>query len=108
MADPRIVGQTLMVPIGGGAVMTVSLPGADPHLEWSLRYGDPVAVRFVAASVVESFDYLLSGHITMAEATRRLRLLRAAVGRTAESHSQGSEAASGAPASDGGQQRCVI
>ena len=61
------------------AVMTVSLPGCDPHLEWSLRYGNPEAVRFSAAAVVESFDYLLSGHINMAEATRRLRILRAAV-----------------------------
>jgi hypothetical protein len=59
--------------------MTVSLPGADPHLEWSLRYGDPMAVRFLAASVIESFDYLLSDNINMTEATRRLRVLRAAV-----------------------------
>jgi hypothetical protein len=43
------------VPTGGGAVMTASLPGCDPHLEWSLRYGNPEAVRFSAAAVVESF-----------------------------------------------------
>lgn len=82
MADPRIIGPTLMVTTGGNAVMTVSLPGADPHLEWSLRYGDPVAVRFLAASVIESFDYLLSSNINMTEATRRLRVLRAAVRET--------------------------
>jgi predicted HAD superfamily phosphohydrolase len=75
----RIIGPTLAVPTGGGAVMTVSLPGADPHLEWSLRYGDPNAVRFHAASVVESFDYLLSNNINMVEAMKRLRTLRAAV-----------------------------
>jgi hypothetical protein len=76
---PRIVGPTLLVPTGGTSVMTVSTPGADPHLEWSLRYGSPEAVRFHAASMVESFDYLLSSNINMAEATRRLRVLRAAV-----------------------------
>jgi hypothetical protein len=81
-AQPRIVGPTLMVPTGGSAVMTVSLPGADPHLEWSLRYGSPEAVRFLAASVVESFDYLLSDHINMTEATRRLRILRAAIAKS--------------------------
>lgn len=79
MAEPRIVGPTILVPTGGNGVMTVSLPGADPHLEWSLRYGSPEAVRFIAASVVESFDYLLSSNINMTEATRRLRILRRAV-----------------------------
>jgi hypothetical protein len=82
MAEPRIVGPTLMVPTGGDAVMTVSLPNADPHLEWSLRYGSPEVVRYLAASVIESFDYLLSSHINMTEATRRLRVLRAAVRKT--------------------------
>lgn len=76
---PRAFGPTLLVPIGTTGVMTVSTPGADPHLEWSLRYGSPEAVRFQAASVVESFDYLLSSNINMTEATRRLRVLRAAV-----------------------------
>ncbi len=36
-------------------------------------------MRFLAASVIESFDYLLSSNINMTEATRRLRVLRAAV-----------------------------
>lgn len=79
MDKPRVMGCTLMVPTGGSAVMTIALPGADPHLEWSLRYGNPKAVRFMAASVVESFDYLLSDSINLTEATRRLRVLRAAV-----------------------------
>lgn len=79
MDKPRIVGPTLMVPTGGNAVMTAPLPGCDPHLEWSLRYGSPEAVRFAAAAVVESFEYLLSSNINMAEATRRLRVMRAAV-----------------------------
>ncbi len=74
-----VVGPTLMVSVGGGARMSISQPRADPHLEWSLRYGDPEAVRFVAASVVESYDYLLSDNINMVEATRRLRILRAAI-----------------------------
>lgn len=75
------VGPLLMVQTGGGSVMFVSRPDADPHLEWSLRYGSPDAVRFQAAAVVESFDYLLSDNINMTEATRRLRLLRAAIAR---------------------------
>ena len=67
------------VPTGGNAVMSIVNPMADPHIEWSLRYADNLASsRFSAASLVESYDYLLSQNINMTEATRRLRLLRAA------------------------------
>jgi hypothetical protein len=73
---------TLTVPTGGGAVMFIVNPASDPHIGWMLRYaGDlnqPQAGRFSAASIIDSFDYLLSGHIAMTEATRRLRALRAA------------------------------
>lgn len=83
MDKPRIVGPTIMIPVGGGAVMTAVNPGADPHIEWSLRYSsdlnDPKGGRFSAADVVESYAYLLSASISMTEATRRLRVLRAAV-----------------------------
>ena len=72
---------TVSVPTGGDAVMTIVNPMADPHIEWSLRYESDLASwvgRFSAAAVVESYDYLLSHHINLKEAVRRLRLLRAA------------------------------
>lgn len=105
MDKPRIVGPTLMVPTGGSAVMTVALPGCDPHLEWSLRYGSPEAVRFSAASVIESFDYLLSNNINMTEATRRLRLLRAAVRDRRFWTASSSTAASGVALDRGGKPK---
>ena len=62
----------LIVAIGGGAVMTC--PTGD--LQWRLRYGDgPV---MVAASVVDSFEYLIN-HCTKEEAWRRILLMRAAM-----------------------------
>lgn len=73
---------TLPVDIGDGAVMDIVNPVADPHLEWMLRYAGDLnpaqAGRFSAAHIVECYDYLISGHINMGEATRRLRMLRAA------------------------------
>ena len=41
-----------------------------------MRYGNPNAIRLVVASLLESYDGLLSDHITTREAVRRLRLLR--------------------------------
>ena len=57
--------------------MSITNPVADTHLEWMLRHGedlnsDPKNVRFVAASVVASYDYLLSDQISMKEAALRL------------------------------------
>lgn len=73
---------TKQVDVGDGAVMTIVDPCSDPHIECMLRYASdlnvPSAGRFSAASLVESYDYLLSDHITMKEATSRLRLMRAA------------------------------
>ena len=69
---------TIEVDCGGGAFMTI----ADPRsfevggVEWRLRYGNPEQVRFVAAALVGSYDFLLSGEITQQEAERRLRLMR--------------------------------
>lgn len=63
---------------GGGAYMSIVNPWRDSGLEWQLRYGAANDVRYVAASVVASYDYLLSSEITTAEAIRRLRVLRAA------------------------------
>ena len=69
---------TIEVDCGCGAFMSI----ADPRsfevggVEWRLRYGNPEQVRFAAATLVESYDYLLSGEITQKEAERRLRLMR--------------------------------
>jgi hypothetical protein len=92
MSNNKAPSFALPVPVGGAAVMFVSDPRHDPHIEWSLRYAqnlnDSHAGRFSAAAIVESFDYLLSSNINMAEATRRLRLLRAAV-RELPTHDSG-------------------
>jgi hypothetical protein len=73
-------GMTLRVDVGGGAVDTIIDPRsfADGSPEWIMRYGNPLPIRFAIASLLESYDYLCSGAITMKEATRRLRLMRAA------------------------------
>ncbi|MGB3830867.1 MAG: hypothetical protein WA975_03275 [Mesorhizobium sp.] len=62
---------------GDGAFMSIVDPRsfADGGVAWKLRYGFPEAVRFVAASLIKSYDYLLFDEINMKEATRRLRLL---------------------------------
>lgn len=82
----RLVGPryTLTVEVGGGATHQLPNPVADPHIEWMLRYcpagldDKRNSVRLAAASVIDGFEYLCSAHISMKEATRRLRLLRAA------------------------------
>lgn len=73
-------GMNAIVDMGGGAMMTIPNPQsyATGGLEWTMRYGDCQAIRFTVASAISSYDYLLSGAIPMKEATRRLRLLRAA------------------------------
>lgn len=79
----------IQVDVGDGAVHAIPNPHADPHVERMLRYSrdlsaDPSNARLVAADILASFDYLLSGHITMKEATRRLRLLRRVRAREAK------------------------
>ncbi len=69
---PRKYENMVSIPVGDGAVMTAPTIG----LEWQLRYGDAVKVRYCAAAVVESFEYLLSQNITTKEAIRRLRIMR--------------------------------
>jgi hypothetical protein len=63
---------------GDGAVGSIPNPRHELGLEWALRYGNPEQVRYVAASVIETFDYLVSDGITMKEATARLRQFRRA------------------------------
>jgi len=73
-------GMTTHVDCGDGAVMTIIDPRSfeDGGPEWVMRYGNPESIRYTVASLLSSYDYLCSGHITMADATRRLRLMRQA------------------------------
>ena len=73
-------GMSQHVDCGDGAVMEIIDPRsfADGGPEWVMRYGEPEHIRFGVASLLESYDYLLSGEIPTFEAIRRLRLLRAA------------------------------
>lgn len=73
-------GMTAEVHLGDGAFSTIINPWSYDNggVEWSLRYGNAESVRYTAASIISSYDYLLSEAIPFAEAARRLRLLRAA------------------------------
>lgn len=81
-------GMTAEVNLGDGAFSTIINPQsfADGGPEWTMRYGNPESIRYSVASLLESYDYLLSGNINVTEAIRRLRLLRA--GRAALSSSE--------------------
>jgi len=71
-------GMTAHVGVGDGAVMAIIDPTHESGLIWTLTWGNVESVRYVAAGVLDSYDYLLSSAISTAEAIRRLRLLRAA------------------------------
>lgn len=70
---------TAEINCGDGAVMTIVDPRSfeDGGIGWKLRYGNTDGVRYTAASLIDSYDYLLSREISAKEAMRRLRLLRA-------------------------------
>ena len=72
------VKLTEAVDVAEDAHMTILNPAADGTLIWRLRYADAEQVRHMAATVIDSFDYLLSENITLGEAIRRLRLMRRA------------------------------
>lgn len=71
----RLVAE---VSVGDGAVATIPNPQsyADGGIGWRLSYGNVESIRYMAVSLLDSYDYLLSGNINMKEATRRLRLMR--------------------------------
>lgn len=73
-------GLTARVDVGDGAVMEIINPQSfdDGGPEWRMRYGQVEPIRYCIAGLLDAYDYLLSGNITMAEATRRLRLMRKA------------------------------
>lgn len=66
-------GGMIVADVGDGAQM--SIPSGD--LEWQLRYGSPEKVRYVAASVIESYAYLIAD-CSQNEALRRLRIMKKA------------------------------
>lgn len=82
-------GMTASVSLGGEAMSTIIDPQSFENggPEWVCRCGNVESIRYTVASLLESCDYLLTGNISMKEATRRLRLLRA--GRAALSDTEG-------------------
>jgi len=74
-----MTGLTAEVSVGDGAVMDIINPQSfgDGGPEWLMRYGDPLSIRYEVATLLSSYDALLSDDINMTEATRRLRLMRA-------------------------------
>lgn len=66
------------VDVGDDAVMLIPERASfkDGGPEWIARYGDIVAYRYIIASLIESYTYLLSPEINLAEARRRLALMR--------------------------------
>src|SRR5690606_33132149 len=71
--------MTATMAMGDGASMCFINPQAfqDGGPEWTCRYGNVEGIRFTVASLLGSYDYLLSENITTTESIRRLRLLRA-------------------------------
>lgn len=78
--DHAADGMTAHVDVGDGAVMEIINPQSfrDGGPEWVMRYGNPLAIRYSVAGLLDSYDYLLSANISTTEAIRRLRLMRAA------------------------------
>ena len=58
--------------------MSIKDPTAETGLVWILTWGNAESVKHTVASIIQSFDYLISDNINQGEADRRLRLLRAA------------------------------
>ncbi|WP_374831059.1 hypothetical protein [Paenochrobactrum pullorum] len=69
---------TAQIELGDGAIATIVNPQSfyDGGVMWRLRYGSAEEVRYMAASIIESYDYLISSDIGITEAIRRLRILR--------------------------------
>ena len=78
----RIYEHTINVDCGDGTHMTIVNPANDDtHIEWLLRYASIETVvknRMLYASLLLSYDYILSANINQAESIRRLKILRKA------------------------------
>lgn len=72
-------GMTITVSMGDGAYSTIINPQSFENggAEWVMRYGNPESIRYTVASLLQTFDYLLSDNISLTESTRRLRIMRA-------------------------------
>jgi hypothetical protein len=74
---------TKIVDCGDRAIMMIIDPDSfkDGGVEWIMRYANTerlLDVRYIVASLLGSYDYLLSDCITQKEAMRRLKLMRKA------------------------------
>ena len=80
-------GMSLQVDVGDGAFMSIADPRsyADGGPVWTLTWGDADSIKHTAASLIESYSYLLSGDISDAEAVRRLHIMRAVRAQAARS-----------------------
>src|SRR3546814_12582409 len=87
--------MTAHVDLGDGASSRILNPQSfeDGGLCWSPPWWDSAEpLRYVASSVIEDYDYLLSGAHTTREAIRRLRILRSARRRlTTTGHNTGGD-----------------
>ncbi len=73
-------GMTAHVDHGDGAVSTIIDPTSFENggPEWVMRYGNAASIRYTVASLLASYDYLLSGSLNQREAIKRLMLMRRA------------------------------
>ncbi len=71
-------GKIAQASYGDDWHMSFKDPTADTGLVWIQTWGNVESVRYSVAAILESYDYLLSGNITHAEANKRLRMLRGA------------------------------
>jgi len=71
-------GKVANASYGDNWHMTLKDPTAETGLVWIMTWGNPESVRYSVASILQSYDYLLSGSITHKEAAKRLRMLRGA------------------------------
>ena len=62
----------------GGTMFIPKIQAEAGGIEWQMRYGDPVKCRFISASLLSSYEYLLSQHITTKSAIEKLREMRKA------------------------------
>ena len=83
-------GMVAHVDHGDGAVSSIIDPSSFEHggPEWVMRYGNPDSIRYAVASLLESYDYLLSGNINQREAIKSLMLMRRARAAIAQSASR--------------------
>ena len=71
-------GKVAHASYGNDWHMSFKDPTAETGLVWIMTWGNVESVRYTVASILESYDHLLSGYITHAEAAKRLRMLRGA------------------------------